>query len=374
MHELAHCNQMNHSRAFWVLRNQYASEVRLLWEKGYSGDGLWGRGRTLLSENYDASRPDQDVLPEQLCGGVYRSSRRRKRKKGTPSRDQKPETYAEQRQRRVAKKFGVAGQILGGDQATRVKLERGQVLKAQPKVANSSRGRELRVAAALARLGGPQEKQSEEDMTKLEHQLFGYCSDSSTEDEPLDATRLTDGQGRDIFRICANEDAGGSLVKQELEEIQGLEAPAPTSSSCINGGAETEDEDVATSFHNEYPVVARSPRHVEPDVNTGGNDTDQELGTCPSSPKIDESMSYPYRRLESASARTQPPKAICPICSMVNEASALCLACSHVLDTNMIRDNWQCENDKCKNGQYVNAGDCGLCGICGSRKPGMHSS
>ena len=35
---------MNHSKAFWAVRNEYADQMRHLWGHGYTGDGLWGRG------------------------------------------------------------------------------------------------------------------------------------------------------------------------------------------------------------------------------------------------------------------------------------------------------------------------------------------
>jgi len=46
MHELAHCMQMNHSGAFWKVRNQYAEELRGLWANGYTGMGS-GAGERL---------------------------------------------------------------------------------------------------------------------------------------------------------------------------------------------------------------------------------------------------------------------------------------------------------------------------------------
>lgn len=49
MHEIAHIEHMNHSKQFWSFRNVLSSEMKSLWEKGYTGDGLWGKG--VLLEN-----------------------------------------------------------------------------------------------------------------------------------------------------------------------------------------------------------------------------------------------------------------------------------------------------------------------------------
>ena len=81
MHELAHCLQMNHGRDFWKVRNQFAGELRELWAKEYTGDGLWGRGQTLLSGEYhEAGRTEDEVLPARVGGGRCRSLRGGKRK------------------------------------------------------------------------------------------------------------------------------------------------------------------------------------------------------------------------------------------------------------------------------------------------------
>ncbi|KAL9101533.1 MAG: hypothetical protein Q9187_009236, partial [Circinaria calcarea] len=82
MHELAHCKQMNHSGAFWKVRNQFAGEMKDLWNKGYTGDGFWSRGKTLLSGQYEPVRSTEaEALPQSLCGGTFRSSQGRKRKR-----------------------------------------------------------------------------------------------------------------------------------------------------------------------------------------------------------------------------------------------------------------------------------------------------
>ena len=228
MHELAHCMQMNHSGAFWKVRNQYAEELRGLWAKGYTGDGFWGKGKTVLSERYETITPVRsDAMPRSLCGGTFRS-RGRKRRRRTAGAEQL--SYAARKQQRIAKKFGTNGMALGGDEVTRVKLEDGQKVKAKPKVAGSNRGRELRAAAALARFG----QQKEEEATKVEAEVE---SGSETDDDHdatgeeneavnIDGSRILDSKGHRMIRVCEDEDQDDEHVKKEMQELQDLENPS----------------------------------------------------------------------------------------------------------------------------------------------------
>ncbi|KAL9000663.1 MAG: hypothetical protein Q9169_000699 [Polycauliona sp. 2 TL-2023] len=227
MHELAHCVQMNHGKEFWKVRNQYAGELRELWGKGYTGDGFWGRGKTLLSERYEHQGSwEEEVMPERLCGGTFRTRRGRKRRRGVKSEEL---SYAERKQRRIEKKFGVSGQQLGGEEETRVKLENGKKPKGKPRVAGSARGRELRAAAALARFG----MQKEEEEVKPEEATGTSDSDgddgSDIEDvkpekEALDlnGSKLLDGKGRGMVKVCEDEDEDDVHVKQEMNELHDL--------------------------------------------------------------------------------------------------------------------------------------------------------
>ena len=83
VHELAHCKQMNHSKAFWKVRDAYAVDLRALWAKGYTGEGFWGRGRDLDTGSLQMNEGDVAEVPEHLCGGTYgrRKQKEKKRRK-----------------------------------------------------------------------------------------------------------------------------------------------------------------------------------------------------------------------------------------------------------------------------------------------------
>lgn len=380
MHELAHCVQMNHSRQFWGVRNAYAEELRGLWARGYSGDGLWGRGQTLLSGEYDrGGRGEGDVLPEHLCGGAYRRRRAggRKRKRGLPSNAVGEETYAERKQRRIAKKFGVSGQPLGGDHETRVKLEYGQVVKGKPRVAQSARGRELRVAAALARFGQQKNEDGKAEPPaavggdeKEEDLLSGEEEDDASNDEAEGS----------MIKVCGSEDGDDVDVKHEMDELRDLDSCLPESYNKAADDAETtgdEDNRIADERPQEYSNESQLPNNDAISAEADTTDDDDEEGHKPSRNPSNENPLPQNHDVESRPPRppfnegNSPLNNInCPICSMENpHDSPLCQACSHVLKPDLIPNHWRCQSAECKDSAYLNNGDSGLCGVCGGRKP-----
>ena len=403
VHELAHCLEMNHGKGFWEVRGRFAAELRALWEAGYTGDGLWGRGRTLLSGEYHAGgRGDETVLPAQVCGGAFRSARGRKRKRGGDgggAEGKKRETYAERERRRIGRKFGVNGVALGGDEETKVRLEKGKKAKGKPRVAGSMRGRELRAAAALARFEGKKEENEEEQVKDEEWMPSGSETESDFDDFEskgeafdLDGSRMRDGKGRGLVKVCEDEDQDDVHVKQEIEELQGLDEVGTTSPTTAArdritiDGAESRCteraktglsrgstlslkdppdrirmEDIPQYVEKEDRPVAKNTKVVQINVrplphanNDTSRGTELRMANTPIPPPNETS---------------EPPEMMCPICSMSNgPGSLLCIACSHVLDTNKMTKYWQCGSDPCRGSQYVNAADCGRCGICGARK------
>ena len=135
-------------------------------------------------------------------------------------------------------------------------------------------------------------------------------------------------------------------VKQELEEIHGLEAPVSTSPNHIDENAETEDDEA------DYRL---SPHRSS------------------STADADTSLLVLNERKQAEATKvvdTSSTESVCSICSMANGVGAgLCLACSHVLDTAKVPEHWRCQSEVCKESEYLNPGDFGLCSICGNRKP-----
>lgn len=353
VHELAHCKQMNHSKAFWKVRDEYAVDLRDLWAKGYTGEGMWGRGRGLETGAIQMDEADAADIPEHLCGGTY-GRRSGKRKRG--GKDKPTLSYAERKQRRILKKFGANGQSLGADDETKVKLECGVPKKGKPRVAGSARGRELRAAAALARF----EPVKKEDVTIKDEPT----SDSETEDESneqdaavdIDGKKMTDDQGHFLIKICDEEDDQDGNARREFDEIQGI-APRKAPKK-------------AASEAKASPVQVSKPR---PKANLP---PERPNSTSRSSSAQVVQIDEIWKRRPDSSKKDGTSKATpedsskltsCFVCSLENEPTSLtCMACSNVLKPDFAPDHWTCHSAACQGSLYINSGDAGVCGVCGT--------
>lgn len=415
IHELAHCAEMNHSKAFWKVRQVYHDELKGLWARGYTGEGIWGRGVGLETGEFVPGRMSGAgaELPEHLCGGAYRSQRKRRKNKVELS-------YKEKKERRIAKKFGVNGQSLGEDEETKIKLEKGRRVVAKPKVAGSVRGRELRAAAALARFEKNEEPKKEESTdsgseTESDDDVF-----IKVEAIDIDGTRLMDEKGRAVVKVCGDENVEDPDAQDEMAELQGYSetkfsssskksaitqptpvkveesksdrvvtkiAPKNTKSIKINGKPlhdhkasrsktsqsckETGEDDVSTASEDEGTATQQRPVTL-----TGPPTQSTILGSSPQTASTTTEPRASNPRKVKPSAQSCPDHVVaalsggnCPICSMENVMGApTCIACANVLDEGRVSGIWRCKSGICRESEYLNCKDVAVCGVCGERR------
>ncbi|GIZ47750.1 hypothetical protein CKM354_001083500 [Cercospora kikuchii] len=339
MHELAHCKQMNHSKFFWAIRNEYAKEMEGLWQKRYEGEGMWGRGRGLQNGAFvDAQPPDNTQIPEHLCGGTYRR-RGRKRKRGAQQGQDDGEklSYAERQQKRIQKKLGKHGvsmksEVLGDDELTRGALETmngGKRGAGKPRVANSKRGRELRANAALARFDALKEQTPEktpEPVADLDSETESEWEDGSMGGSRGNGPVIKDEHGRDMVKVCGDGEDDDEGAGREMDELRMLSRgparasskkskPEPGQTQDIHEDPETESgaEDDSLMASTKSPAVfsgsnAKAPsrlansRSVEPSAGSDSETEDEtEDAKSSSASKVESIAEQSSRKAVAAS-------------------------------------------------------------------------
>ncbi|OTA99573.1 hypothetical protein M426DRAFT_255023 [Hypoxylon sp. CI-4A] len=354
MHELAHCKQMNHSKAFWAVRNQYADRMRALWSRGYTGEGLWGRGALLETGEFERNTVQSDKdLPEHLCGGTY-SSRRRKR------RPKKQLSYQEKKERRILKKFGANGVALGEDEIVKSELEKGKKTQGKPRVAGSKRGRELRAAAALARFD--QQKTTEEVKYETDIKAEDSTESDTASDDEADAImdingkRLVDNKGHNLVKVCEDENTKDEDVQNELKELF---------QTTIK--VKPEDDGSTRLGLQAIPSIDRRDSEKDPKKSIKKPSTEKKSRNDSQKSLLEKSNNG--HTLGTGTKATDSTSGICSMCSFDNGSGvAICGVCSHVMDPSKVPDPWKCRSAACQGSLYLNAGDSGICGICGQRR------
>jgi len=401
MHELAHCKQMNHSRDFWKVNNANRDELKALWARNYTGEGLWGRGQTLLSGRYTNDHmPDAAEAPSNLCGGTYRSRGGKKRKRGGSDAPQL--SYAERKQRRIAKKFGVNGQTLGADEYARFGLDQGRHRPSKPRVAGSKRGRELRVAAALARFDKVKQEGPKQEGVDVSDDGDEYETDSDDEAGVEEIGGNWD-DNDNLVKVCENEDLDDDGdAQREMNEFRQIDQQPSSSNATKTTKAESDPR-----YNDTYPSIKVEPDGhskeaekrdkqskaqskqrqksrtiaLEEDTFTHARQAPLSVSENVQPPKPTSVTKAPAKTTARAppASSQQPPKAAgpiltpnttpCQICSFENEkGAATCMVCSHVMDTDKIKNVWRCQSSACEGSAYLNLGDYGRCGVCGEAR------
>lgn len=338
--------------------------MNVLWSQGYTGDGLWGRG--VLLDNGEFAREELgegEVLPEHMCGGTFRSRGKGKRK----VRPKIP--WKEAKERRIRKKFGENGVALGADDGTKAKLEKGKKPVGKPRVAGSMRGRELRAAAALARYDVKKEEleiKDEDLVTDSEESEFE--EDVAIKLEPddamdIDGSRLLDSKGHGMVKVCEDEDKDDGDARREMEELQGIKFEPGTQPKAI-------PKKYKQLSQPDTSKKLQPSNHPAPSKPTNSNQPTKEIA-IPSTGKPSTSSAVPKSINSGPSLPPHPLGSYrdCPICTVENEGIALtCIACANVLAPEVVAGAWKCKSETCKDSEYINAGDVGLCGVCNARK------
>jgi DNA-dependent metalloprotease WSS1 len=211
------------------------------------------------------------------------------------------------------------------------------------------------------------EVKKEEDAKKSDNDLVtdseaddGDEDDTAIKFEPGDAVDnngepLLDNQGRNMVKVCDEEDNNDEDAKLELLELRNMK------------NIDIHDRLSRPSLLN----------HPKPDSlpKPRPKSDEQEIMKLPPESRSDQLVTQPgsitkgtiSKAKEDESQRTSVLS--CPVCSVQNESVALtCLVCSNVLQPQAIPNSWQCDSSTCRDSKYINAGDVGLCGVCGTRK------
>lgn len=357
------------------MRNAYAEEMRTLMSRGYTGEGLWGRGKTLETGKFTTNMVlPEEPIPEHLCGGTYRSRSAKRKGKDLLS-------HRERKERRILKKFGPNGVALGADSETKARLENGKSKSSKPRVASSARGRELRAAAALARFDQQKAEPSlstgkAKDLAKVESDTDSSETESEFEDNGLadaidiNGKILTDNRGEAMVKVCDDEKPDEQETQQELRELQtsirrffrlpgGEKKRELEPLSPVKPGT-SKDRPPGSPTANSQGPVKRSKVDSLPGKSTT---TYRQLPIDISSRPVSTKDSVPAQ-MESGTLSL-----LCPICSFSNEVtSVVCVVCSHVLDRGSVPDSWRCKGTSCRDSSFVNPGYCGVCNICGTKR------
>ncbi|BFZ58357.1 hypothetical protein PYCC9005_005419 [Savitreella phatthalungensis] len=324
LHELAHCTNMHHGKTFWQTLAKYRAHMAELQSKGYTGEGFWRKGKVLGSGDGDSlaqAEAEEGELPRDVCAGTGRRRRRMSRGRGGRGRKRKWESQ---------------GQQLGGDLVLRNQLD-GRKTKATPRQANSQRGKDLRAAAAEARLrsGGTKKEESQDHIKdEVDREFDEAIPPMALKTAPDDDEEDDDEEEEEYEEV---DDGKAVKVEDEDQETRKLLAEERRQTLLpfkpVNPAAQAD-------------VQTRESESAEIDLLSDTTDEEQE------DQNPEDPCSRPY--VEPA----------CDVCTLtVTENDRVCPGCGSLL-RDQEKLGWRCG---CSD-LYVNHIDAGRCNLCGAAR------
>ena len=213
---------------------------------------------------------------------------------------------------------------------------------------NNSLGKDLRAAAALARLQQsnvpiPEEKEVDMESETDDESDFDATSAGQDQAEAVDTHKIRDSKGRELVNVCGDGEMQSEDAQKEMEEL-GLKIEeqlheGQTSMTEVTGAEQRNFENDIVISHGRKVTIMKesSPENSGLPAPTTGIESDCEQA--------------------------------CPICSLHNGSDSLtCAACAHVLHPEHLPNHWVCQSVGCRHVNYINSGDSAICGLCGQSR------
>lgn len=265
-------------------------------------------------------------------------------------------------------------------------------------MAQSNRGRELRAAAALKRFE-TQEKETKLPEKDEDGENSGETDYSWSMSEGEDEKTIDVGGGKFLVPVSREQDGRSEQGEMQRELLELVRACGTDGSGGLSGGEKdgkqqilgddrrqrsnqsgTTNTAVVIESDNESDeeAVGYNPRSRASTESSVAQSTSkpikEESRIAPSNinPRNSSNISNP---VEISADNTNARELACSACSVVNEDDAiLCMVCANVLEPGKMPNAWRCSGLTCDGSTYWNAGDVGICGICGQRKSALKVS
>ena len=172
---------------------------------------------------------------------------------------------------------------------------------------------------------------------------------------------MVDDEGRALVKICEDEDNRDEDARREMNELHEIDLPPPR--NPISRPRKPPEP------NKKAPAPKQEATSVSPVPSNNSSSHTRSSANVMHLDEMYKRRPSPPTLSRSPKPAQAPPSLSCPICSLLNDQGAItCAACSNVLRPHLMAGYWSCKSEPCKDSTYINAGDAGVCGVCGAVK------